>query len=542
VPGNDTITLVNTGSSMPGTPLDGKIARILPSMLACGIALGALALRVHDLDATSLWGDEAHTARRASSLRGLVLEWKLAPLYLVTRSALIFGSSETILRLPHALIGAASVLLLYWVAGAVSNRRVGLVASLCLAISPFHVLHSREARYYSLMVFFSLLSLHFLTKSIAIRRLAPALAFVAVGLVGFHDHALSAIPFAALGIYGLIAWRWRGAGGSPGGARPAASWKAWAVAGVSLALVVYFLNPRLWQAASRWIADGEQGRFQFALDTDLLGALAIWLGGGPGPPSFIYPALFALGLAALGARRLAAFPLIITVAVETFLSLELIEWIGPRHPFRLRYLIFLLPFYLIGVAAGLCLVMEGVQSIVRRVTGWPSAGAALAECLPLVLALAVFVPLDLPGLRNVYRYQLADYRGAVEVIAAGMKEGDAIALLPYRAERNLAGFQWYLARRGLPMPPGGPAIVRSPAELQALVETSRRVWALELEPPDLDPAEADPGLTAWLHTHVPEAARLPSRLWNARLGPPVLEEEVVIRTSPEPRRTIPRSE
>ena len=110
-------------------------------------------LRLRGLNDATLTNDEMLSWDHAHESLSHILSTTLYPLHhALAWVALTLGSTEGVLRLPSALAGIAGC----WVAYAVGKRAhstpAGLAAALILAVSPFHTLHSREARYYSLMV------------------------------------------------------------------------------------------------------------------------------------------------------------------------------------------------------------------------------------------------------------------------------------------------------------------------------------------------------------------------------------------------------
>ena len=497
-------------------------------LAACGIALLALALRLQGLGEHPLWGDEAHTARRAESLRAVVIERKLAPLYAATSAAFILGKDEWAIRLPHVLYGGAGVLLMAFAGRAFAAPRVGLVAALLLAVSPFHVFHSREARHYSLFVLLTLASMLLVRKAIETRRAGWTFAFLGAGVLGFHNHAFAIIPFAAHAVCGLLEVR-----RDPRPDGPSAHWRGiWVAAHIgalSAAMIaLYTLHPRLWLAAGSWIGGDQERRFDVGIDT--FGLVLAWLGGGTGLAAALHAMLFASGFIALAVRRAPAARLIAVTAIATVAALLLVEWIGPTHPFRVRYTVFLLPPYLLGVAAGLCLVAD----LIRRAskTFLPARVperrwvTALAHAVPI----AVLVAVTLPALGWSLEYRSADYRMAVEHLARRMAPGDVLAFPPYRAERHFAGLRWYLSRM-LPGLEKEAVIVRRPEEVDGLLRAGKRVWLVDLYPRDLDPAEAAPRLEAWIEETFEEAARTPSGIHGPDLGPPEPDEQILIRAS-----------
>lgn len=137
--------------------------RMLWSLVSLTI-IGAL-LRMSTITSRGLWQDEA---AQISQLTGTVLDTIQSqiggthpPLFHVLMHFWIqaFGTSEVALRSFSVLVGVASIPLAYWAGATLYNRAVGLLAAGILALSPYHIWYSQEARMYSLMMFFGLLSL-----------------------------------------------------------------------------------------------------------------------------------------------------------------------------------------------------------------------------------------------------------------------------------------------------------------------------------------------------------------------------------------------
>src|SRR5205085_6148839 len=85
------------------------------------------------------------------------------PFYLVDWvGGRVFGTSEVGLRLLPALFGALTIPVVY-VAGAIgATRRMGLAAALLVAVNPFLIWYSQEARSYPLLILLVALALAFL--------------------------------------------------------------------------------------------------------------------------------------------------------------------------------------------------------------------------------------------------------------------------------------------------------------------------------------------------------------------------------------------
>ena len=126
-----------------------------------GIMLLAAALRFYRLDALPLWQDEAaslvHASRPFFSIWGVDIHPPLY--YLLLHLWLVFGDSAFALRSLSALIGIATVPLVFAAGRVIGGARLGLIATLLLAIAPYHLRYTQEARMYALMTFGAALAL-----------------------------------------------------------------------------------------------------------------------------------------------------------------------------------------------------------------------------------------------------------------------------------------------------------------------------------------------------------------------------------------------
>ena len=135
-------------SSRVTLPRNG-IVLALPAM-ACSLALG-----VFQLGEPSIWIDEAYTAERADrgwSYGDLRVDLMWLYYVLVKTWALVAGTSEFALRLPSVVGAVIAVGLLYGLARKMFGERVAFVASLLLALNPFVVKWSQQARAYTFLL------------------------------------------------------------------------------------------------------------------------------------------------------------------------------------------------------------------------------------------------------------------------------------------------------------------------------------------------------------------------------------------------------
>jgi len=139
-------------------------------------AVGAI-VRFATLDVQSFDHDEAVTAVRAlhpslfDTLSEVADGERSPPLYYVLAWgwSRIFGTGEVGLRSLSALFGTLTVPLAYLAARAlVDRRRIALLAAAFVALNPYLVWYSQEARSYALMVLLTTLALVFFAR--ALRR------------------------------------------------------------------------------------------------------------------------------------------------------------------------------------------------------------------------------------------------------------------------------------------------------------------------------------------------------------------------------------
>jgi mannosyltransferase len=156
--------------------LDGKKQALL---WLVPITLIAALTRLVDLGGQSLWYDEAFAWIVAASSvdvswQAILADGNNPPLYyFILRLFLALGHSEFVIRLPTAFWGIAAVPAFYQVLRKWFDDRVTLFATFLLAISPFHVWFSREARMYSLVIFWNLCGLYCFRRLLATQGKGP---------------------------------------------------------------------------------------------------------------------------------------------------------------------------------------------------------------------------------------------------------------------------------------------------------------------------------------------------------------------------------
>ena len=183
-------------------------------MLSLAVLLGAF-LRFYRLGCQSIWGDEALTLQKyaigGNLTQFLENAWKNSfhpPLYfLIINYWQRLGDSEFMIRLPSAIFGIASIPLIYLLVKRLFGEKYAGVAAMLLAISPFNVWYSQEARMYSLMLLLALGSMFAFLKVWETRRARDLAVYGIVSLLGLFTHMSFILVILSQGIFTLGAIR-----------------------------------------------------------------------------------------------------------------------------------------------------------------------------------------------------------------------------------------------------------------------------------------------------------------------------------------------
>lgn len=375
------------------------------------------------------------------------------PLYSVLANIArgIFGESAWSIRIPAMVFGVASVPMLYALGARVADVRESLLASALLAVSYHHVWFSQNARGYTMLAFWALLSTYLLYRGL---REGGRRLFVLYGLViglGVFTHLTTAFMVAAQAVVALF-WTVRNRA-QPGVGRPSAALLGLGVGVVTGALLYapiflqvfdFFLNrsSRLEGISTPTWAFFEALRVLrvgFGAWVGLLGAGLLF---GSGVVSYARKDGLALSMFLL--------PGAVTLGCATLAR-------GTMYP---RFYFFLIGFaFLIVIRGAFVLGRWLVRSMggARLAERSGSTGTLLALVLILVSAVA---------LRANYVAPKQDFAGALEFVEAVAGASDVIATvgvtaLPYK----------YLYGRSFKK-------LTDAASLDELRAGGRRVWVL----------------------------------------------------------------
>ena len=129
----------------------------LQYLLLLLIVLLAAGLRLYKLGEWSFWFDEVFTIQAAQNPANYSISWPRLSLMLIGTSLKFLGTSEWSARLAPALIGTITIPILYFPVRKVSGAVVASLSAVFLAVSPWHLFWSQNARFYtSLMLLYTL--------------------------------------------------------------------------------------------------------------------------------------------------------------------------------------------------------------------------------------------------------------------------------------------------------------------------------------------------------------------------------------------------
>ncbi|MBE9472280.1 MAG: glycosyltransferase family 39 protein, partial [Chloroflexi bacterium] len=142
-------------------------------------ALGGF-LRVYQIGVKGLWLDEAFSVWLGWQPVGEMMGWLVRidqhpPLYhLLLHFWMVLGDDPATVRSLSALCGTLTIPVVYLLGRRLGDDKVGLLAALVLAVSPFHVRFAQETRMYTLLTLNVSLALYALARLLTDPRSAEA--------------------------------------------------------------------------------------------------------------------------------------------------------------------------------------------------------------------------------------------------------------------------------------------------------------------------------------------------------------------------------
>lgn len=174
-----------------------------------GALLVATAARLPALGHQSLWWDEGITYTRIvlpleSVVEDLLQVRDQTPSYyfLMRVWCTIFGTSEFSLRLLSAFCGIVTIPLAYRLGQVGAHKTRGVWAAWLLAVNPFHVWYSREARSYAMAILLVTCAMYYFLLGMRCNQRKHWLALTVVGGLAYATHYVAgAISIIQLSVF-----------------------------------------------------------------------------------------------------------------------------------------------------------------------------------------------------------------------------------------------------------------------------------------------------------------------------------------------------
>ena len=425
--------------------------------LFAGLILCAVVLRLYSLD-IGIWFDEmlTHVNYMPLSVGQIVSTYHDANNHvlfsvLARLSLSLFGDSVWALRLPAACFGIGSIWALYALARRVSSTRESLFAVALMVFSFHHIWFSQNARGYTALLFFSLLSSAWLLD--AIRHGSPRkwmLYSLAVVLGAYTHLTMGLVALAHFAIYIACLfrntpYRWNGLiyGFIPVGLLTFQVYALVLPSVVSGAL----LNSGLQGPDTEWTNP------LWALMEVVNGLQVGFAGGGV---ALVAVAVFGVGLLDFLQTRPAVAALFLIPVLVGFTAMTSIGY--TLFP---RFFFFGMGFGIIILIRGAMLSGQYLSRLVRLFESWP-ARMGMLLCVGIV-------SVSLLSLRYVYLPK-QNYAGAIDLIERERQEGDRIVTI------GIAGFPFnaYYEK--------GWENVKTLNELDTLARGTGRTWLIYTMP------------------------------------------------------------
>lgn len=194
-------------------PKTNRSAKLVRRTSIALILTVAAALRFYHIGSQSLWADEGLTARilrlPIAEMLQRIRDWEQTPplyYFLMKPYVAVFGATEATLRYPSALMGALSVFALYACLCRTFNTSAGLIAAMLLALSPYHIAYSQEARAYALFILLTILSCDLFLRVLAERSQKLDVLYILATTLLLYTHLYGIFIVGAQNLALLVAW------------------------------------------------------------------------------------------------------------------------------------------------------------------------------------------------------------------------------------------------------------------------------------------------------------------------------------------------
>ncbi len=389
-------------------PSANRIPNIVFAILFVGILLGGILVRAYKLGDQSLWIDEGYSINAAQAVidhgypildSGEAYNGHILSTYIIAGSMKLFGFdpyNPWSARLPAVIFGIGVMIMTYLLAYQISGSRLlGIGAMLFVAFLPWEIAWSRQARGYTMLQFFLLLSYNQLLLYIDKRNIWHGLILVLAFIGVCTSHSIGIIFLPVLLVTLGAAWI---------RAAKYTSYLSWIV-GITLSLSIIVL-------AGIFLKGESFGNYFSSYGTYLLRS---------------YPIIILFTLIGIirffFTRKKIEYAILMSSAI-------IIPFIGISFytSIQLRYLLPIIPLLGIMATYGIFFLWNGIAHMQRERQGntfIPEIVTILSICIIMVISGSFTI---LP--RATYTLEFGspqpNFKGAYEYISAHRQPGDIV--------------------------------------------------------------------------------------------------------------------
>lgn len=413
------------------------------TLLVGGLTLLAAALRLYKLDQWSFWIDEMYSIQDSLTLElsPQILAEKFHFLYFVANRPLLvaLGVNEWNARIAAAIIGILTVPLIYFIVHRLFGTTVAFVTALLLAVAPWHLYWSQNARFYTMLLLFYSLAFFSFHWGLETNRARYALAAALFWGLAMLSHPTAAVLVPIFVLYIILVKALPFAEPPGFNRRYLAPFLAMPVLYVALELLRFAggRNPLFLNILSRFVRVAD---FNLGQAARLSAGVIIYIG----VPLVVLALVGATYL--LAQRRREGLLLLIGALFPMLLLLIPISFT--------RYAFISLPCWLILAAVALNALFSAADQLVKLLA------------FGILLAFVSVSASELYLYYFVHEGRRGDFKGAFHTVREGEQAGDRVVAT--WAELG----QYYLGRSVLPV---------GDVQVSELEESAGRVWYVDSE-------------------------------------------------------------
>ena len=361
----------------------------------------------------------------------------------------LLGESEFTARLPALVMGLLGIIMIFQFGKRFLGTPSGIIASILLAVSAFHIDHSSEARGYSCLALFAILSSFYFLKGLKVNELKSWILYVIFTVLGFYSHvfmiAISISQFCAALLF-MIGEKWGSLSTGVNAKTLSNFLLSLFCAGIITILLYAPIIPTFLENMGKvQLVNVNRIPFILSLLNSMLPGIQTLAG------IIIYSILFLSGIYFVFRKDLTLFLYLLVLSVLPF-SLYLL--INPMFVFE-RYFIFALPFILLIVSQGVVGLAENFKGIYKNAL--------------VFLPLLTLIYLQFPAINKMIHQDRQNYREAVRYVESriGDVEGALVFSIGYAGEY----FRYYSPDISIPTP-------ETLNELSTIIQGKKHIWCL----------------------------------------------------------------